>query len=203
MSQSRSAITRRLVQARQDRVPVVVRTTDPHTKGSYGFIVAVTRRWLVLHDLQEGVFLDDLVLLRLKDVAMVKPHPNLEFVTRAVAALGTPIYDIECAADITTDDLLRRVAVRDNLVCLNHKSSEGHRWREVGVIRAVGSKQLEFHGVKDDGTWLEDSGLRPLKHIRRVELGGRYLATLERLCQPLPAPTAEAQARIAKLETRN
>lgn len=150
---------------------------------------------VALQVLRKGFHLDDIVLLRLDHIKNVKFHPNRDFVSRVVAALGVPIKEFERAPDGTTSDLLRTVAERAELVCLYQESREFH-WFQIGMIQKVGSKRLEMHGIEDDGTWYENSGLRSLKRITRVEFGGRGVAALERFGEEMPPASAESTRRM-------
>lgn len=199
MSRSQTKLLRRLEKAQHDRSPAVIRFVDPRTHDLVGVVIEVARKWIAVHRLDEGFFLDEVVLVRVRDVHRVaKPH-NHQFVRQVLDGIDAPLQEFEFESGVTTRELLQRVADRSELVCVYIQEPQGHTWRQVGIVRAVGNKRLEFHAIGDDGKWLEDSGLRRVKRITRVELGGRYLETFQRFGQGRPAPSTQAAERVADL----
>ena len=199
MSQSPEKILRRLRAAHGRGVTVELRLKQPWKQDpSFGYVLSVGDEWVTVRILFEGFHLDDVVLLRWRDLRSVKRHPNTQFVTRVVDGLGAPAVHVDVAGGSSTSDLLRVVAERAALVCIYY-DDHGFQWREVGTIRKVGRTRFELHAIRDDGTWFADSGLRRVKRVTRVEFGGRYLTTLERFTEELPPASVGSVKRMADL----
>lgn len=164
----------------------------------FGYVLSLGDEWVAVRVLFEGFHLDDVVLLRWRDLRSVKRHPSTEFVSRVVDALGAPAVHVDVSSEWSTSHLLRMVAERAGLVCIYYDDL-GSQWREVGMIRKVGRKRFELHAIKDDGTWFANSGPRRVKGVTRVEFGGAYLTTLERFSEDLPPASAGSVKRMADL----
>lgn len=121
-----------------------------------GFVIALADDWVVIHEL-DGVYLDDVVLLRLDLVTKVAAHRDKEeaYVRRAVRGLGDPIETFECAADVTVAELLKTVAERADLVGVHLESRMGD-WVNFGKVRRIGKKRLDLQFIGRDGDWVED-----------------------------------------------
>lgn len=149
--------------------------------------MALADEWVAVHDFLEGPHLDDLVLLRLDHVTKVRPHPDDPYVSRAVAGLGVPVREFECAADSTAGDLLRSIAEMAELVAVHMECWEGEPLY-VGKIRRVGKKRVDLHFVGRDGVWVDFVDAWKLKDITRIEFGGQYIRALELFSDPMPVP---------------
>lgn len=198
MGQSADKVVRRLQVAQQEGGgPVRIRLKRPWRPDPlYGYVLAQTKQWVVVHKLLEGFSLDDVVLVRSKDIKRVKPHPIQGLVNRAVQGLGVPVAIFDFPSEAATRELLSRIAERDELVMLYYRD-EGWEWREVVTIRRVGSERLEVHAIGEDGKWYEESGLRVLDKIVRIEFGGRYITGLQRFGEKLP--THDPESMIGKI----
>ncbi len=158
----------------------------------------MTDRWVVVHQLLQGVILDDVVLVLVDDVMKVDLHPAAHVALEAIQSCGMPVDVFDCAPDVTPSQLLDTVRQRGGLVRIGY-DHEGFRWQEVGFIRAVGEARIELHHMNDDATWAEDSGMRLISRMVRVEVGGLYLGAFERFGDPMPPPSAESLERVADL----
>lgn len=189
MSQSRKKIARRLTSAQRDRQPVTIRRKHLDVDETSGFVVAVAEDWVVLRDLVQTVYLDDLVFLRLDHVTKVEPHQDQAYVSRAVAGLGEPIKEFVCAPDASISDLLGAIAERQEVVGVHLESSKGD-WINFGRIRRIGNKRLDLQFIGRDGVWVDFVDAWKLKDITRLEVGGRYAQALDRFGDPIPAATS-------------
>lgn len=197
---------RRLLRiAQESQEPVIIHgTRASRLRNAYGIVVGQTDEWAVLHALAEGVYLDDLVLLRLDHIKRVKRHPNRTLINRAIEGLGDPVETLECAPTANTHDLLALVAERQGLVSVHHHQSlEDHRWSEIGMIREVGRQRVLFHAIKDDGTWADEPGARRSEGITRLAFGGRYLRALEQFGDPAPELSGMGHVILSELTKRS
>lgn len=185
MAQSQTNIRRRLEQARATQSPVCVRRDKLDWDETTGFVVALTDDWVVLHNL-DGVYLDEVVLLRLDLVTKIeRSFFGDEYVLRAVNALGNPIESFGCAADASAADLLRIVEERAELVGVHLEGPDGD-WINVGKIHRIGKNRLDLQFIGRDGVWVEFVEAWKLRDITRIEFGGRYISALERFGDPRP-----------------
>lgn len=185
MSQSRSKIVRRLTLAQQDQVPVTVRRKYLDDDETFGFVIAVSDKWVVLQDLVQKVRLDAVVLLRLDHVSKVESPWNQGYVTRVVAGLGEPIQEFECAPDVTISDLLRIINERAEFIMIYLETRKDY-CLALGKVRRIGNKRLDLHYIRADGTWVDFIDAWKLKDVTRVEFGGLYIQALERFGDPMP-----------------
>ena len=188
MSQSRHKITRRLTRAQQDQQPVTVLRKHLDQNRTSGFVVAVTDNWVVLQDLEDAVYLDALVFLRLDHVTKVTLHDNDVYVSRAVAGLGVLLADFTCPRGATTGDLLRLADQRASLVCIYIETRRDYDLL-IGEVIRIGPKRLDLHFIGRDGVWTDFIDSWKLTDISRIEIGGRYIETLEKFGDPRPAVT--------------
>lgn len=187
MGHSAEKVVRRLERARREGRWIEVELTGSwQDNAKYGRVLALTDRWVVVHTLIQGSYLDDVALFRLKDITSVRWHPASEFMSRAVSGLGVPVTTFLIEPTATLSGMLRMIADRAELVMLHQRVTPDWRHVEVGKIHRVGTRRLELHAINDDGTWAQASGLRRLKPIERVEFGGRYVTALERFGEPTP-----------------
>lgn len=185
MSHSRSKIVRRLMLAQQDRVPVTVRRKHLDNDETFGFVIAVSDEWVVLHDLVEKVRLDAVVLLRLDHVSHVQSPWNQEYVARAVAGLGEPIQEFECVPDVTIGDLLRIINERAEFIMVYLENRKDYSLA-LGKVRRIGKNRLDLHYVRADGTWVDFIDAWKLKDITRIDFAGIYVRALERFGDTMP-----------------
>lgn len=188
MSQSRKKILERLDAALRDRSPVTIRRERLDIDATSGFIVAITEDWVVMQDLTQGVYLDDFVALRLDLVTRVESFRAKEkkYVIRAVAGLGVPVRDFECASDASIGDLLAIADTLVEIVGVHVESPKGGDWINFGKIHRIGKKRLDLQFIGRDGDWVDYTDRWRLKDITRLEFGGRYGMALEKFGDPMP-----------------
>ncbi|GAB3080719.1 hypothetical protein [Nocardioides zeae] len=186
MGQPAAKVVRRLTRAHEKDRAVRLRLGG-RRRPTWGYVLALTDSWVVVHVLTDGYFLDEVTLVRLQDVERVDKDPAPDFTRRVVDGLGVPVATLDAAPGATLGLLLRSLADRGRLVLLHQRVAPDYLHVEVGIILAVGKKHLKFHAVKGDGRWWPTWGRRQLARIERVSVGGRYLAALERFGDPPPA----------------
>lgn len=189
MGQSLKKRIKCLETARLRRLPVRLHRPEWDDADIYGYPVALTQDWAVLNELADGVYLDGLALVRLDDVTRVRFDTDAAYVGRAVEALGRPVETFECPAEISTQDLLKLVATKADLVGVSME-----RWEDeplfIGKILRVGKKRLDLHFIGSDGVWVDVVDRWRLRDITKIEFGGRYTEALERFGDERPEPHA-------------
>lgn len=92
----------RVVRVRRDAYDVA------HTDG---FIIELTNDWVVMHVIDDGVYLDCLLMMRVSDISSVIDGHN-DYVDRALRGLGQTVAEIACPMDATARDLVVAAADR-------------------------------------------------------------------------------------------
>lgn len=188
MSQSQSKIVRHLTSAQQTRKPVTVLRKGLEFDETSGFVISVMDEWVVIRELNDMVYLDDYVLLRLDYVTRVETLSERPYVERAVAGLGVELGEFVCAPNISTADLLRLVNQRADLVGMYLENRKSY-WFMIGKVLRIGNKRLDLHYIGREGGWTKFVEAWKLKVITRIEFGGRYIRALEQFGEPMPSVT--------------
>lgn len=189
MSQSRDKILRRLEAAHRKRTPVTIHRKDVDLELTHGFVLARSADWVVLHELEDTVYLDGFVVLRLDQVSKVTRGKDTPYVRRAVDGLGLSVHEFECAPDAGVRDLILLAAQRVELIGIRMEEWEGEPLF-IGKVRRVGRKKLDLQFIGSDGMWVDDVDAWKLKDVTRIEFGSRYIRALERFGDPMPTPAS-------------
>ncbi|MDQ1104745.1 hypothetical protein [Nocardioides zeae] len=150
-----------------------------------GLVVALTDDWVVLHDLADGVHLDGLVALRLRDVSRVLFRDDDAYHRRALAALGVEVATYEVEADVDARGLLARAQAEDRLVAIHLEVLRGEPMT-LGRLLDLRRKRFVIHYIGRDGEWAREPERWRYRDVTRIEVGGRYLEALERFGDPFP-----------------
>lgn len=152
-----------------------------------GFVLDASSDWIVLHRLADGAHLDDVVMVRRKDVSRVWFRDDDAYHHRAITGLGVEVASYDGAGRETTKDLLEAPTANGTIVALHMEGLVGEPL-VVGRILKMRTKSLDFHYVGRDGRWAKDTERWRYRDITRIELGGRYLDALNRFADPYPTP---------------
>lgn len=182
-----SKISRRLeASLTQARIVTIVR--DAFEIGmTYGVVLALTDDWLVIHSL-EGVYFDDIVMLRLRDVSRVWFRDDDAYHHRAIAGLNQKPGEFECANDATAPNLLSAVSARADIFAIHLEVLRGEPLL-IGRLLELRKKSFRFHYVGRDGVWSKDIDRVRYRDLTRIEIDGRYLDALNRFADPYPDST--------------
>ncbi|WP_447645562.1 hypothetical protein [Nocardioides zeae] len=191
MGHSAAKVVRRLTRARDEDRTVRLQFLG-RWRPTWGYVLALTDSWVVVHALTDGYYLDEVALHRLEDVERVDKDPVPDFTRRVVGGLAVPVATFDADPGATLSTLLRSVADRGQLVMLHQRVAPDHLHVEVGTILGVRKKHLVLHAMQGDGTWAAAPGRRGLGRIERASVGGRYLAALERFGDPAPVRDTDA-----------
>lgn len=91
-----------------------------------GFVIALTDNWVVIHDLDNGVYLDAVVMLRLKDISRVLFRDDDAYHHRAIADLGKSVAVFECDDHACTSDLVDVASDRGSIFAIRMEKLTGN-----------------------------------------------------------------------------
>jgi hypothetical protein len=183
-----SKIHRRLDESLRDRRIVTVVRDAFEIAMTVGFVIAITDGWVVLHSLDDGVYLDEIVMLRLEDISRVWFRDDDAYHHRAIESLGEAIAVFDCDSDANTIELLQAASSIADVFAIHMEVLEGEPLA-VGRLIELRNKSIELHYVGRDGVWADESERWKYRHITRIEVGGRYLGALNTFADPFPAGT--------------
>ncbi|MFW6775209.1 hypothetical protein ACOACO_13065 [Nocardioides sp. CPCC 205120] len=150
-----------------------------------GFVIALTDDWVVLHALADGVHLDDIAMLRLRDVSRIWFRDDDPYHHRAITALNGPVASFDCAPDVGTVELLTAAAATADIFAIHLEVLEGEPLA-IGRLLDHGKKRFTLHYVGRDGEWARASERWRYRDVTRIEVGGRYLDALNQFADPYP-----------------
>jgi hypothetical protein len=183
-----SKVRRRLVKSLSDgRIATVVRDAF-EINMTDGFVIALTDDWLVMHALDDGVYLDDIVILRLRDVSRVWFRDDDAYHHRAIAGLGRRAATFECEDSPSASQLLSATSARADIFAIHLEGLDGEPMF-IGRLVDLRKKSFDFHYVGRDGVWANEVDRIKHRDITRIEVGGRYLEALNRFADPRPVAT--------------
>lgn len=152
-----------------------------------GFVVAMTEGWVAMHSLDDGVYLEDIVMLRVQDISRVLFRDDDQYHHRAIEALGRDIAPFECDAGVSASELLEVAAKRADIFAVHFEVLRGEPLC-IGRLIERRRKSFDMHYVGRDGVWAEDVERWKYSHVTRIEVGGRYLQALNAFADPYPTP---------------
>lgn len=156
-------------------------TDDP----IYGYVTAVTKRWVALQVLTDAVYFDGHEAIRTRDITKVRFDRDPDYRDRAIAALGRPAPDFPLPDDARTADVLGAAAARADLIGVHEERYEGEPLL-VGKLTRTGQKRFRLLFIGPGGIWDAEPRREPYSDVTRVSFGGRYYEALERFGDPLP-----------------
>lgn len=149
-----------------------------------GFVIGLSDDWIILHVLNNGVYLDDLVFLRLQDVSRVRFRDDDPYHYRAIADLGKDVAELDYDGPFTPVDLLREASRRADIFAVYAEVLVDDLF--IGTPVDFRKKSLDFHYVGRDGVWAREVDRIKYRDITRIDVGGRYLEALNRYADPYP-----------------
>ncbi|CAL4860636.1 hypothetical protein [Microbacterium sp. MM2322] len=151
----------------------------------YGYVLDMAGDWVALHKRVDGVYIDGYSVIRVGDVARVKPDHRNGYVDRAMDALGRPNVTYSLPANPTTRDILRSAADHSLLTCI-HLEMDVNDPMIVGRITGLGARKYDLQFIDASGVWDPEPDRWWYGEATRVEFGDRYSAALERFGDPPP-----------------
>lgn len=158
---------------------------DPYDSAfTDGFIIELTNDWVVMHEIDDGVYLGGLLMMRVRDISTVIDGHN-RYIDRALRALGQPAAEFACPEDATVRDLVVAAAGLHPLSAFA-LGDEGEEQLMVGRLIKVGKNRVRHRFLRLDGTWAADVDRWKYKQISSIHIGGRYLDALAQFGDPYP-----------------
>lgn len=183
-----SKVRRRLEESLNERrIATVVRDAF-EINMTDGFVIALTDDWLVMHALDDGVYLDDIVILRLQDVSRVWFRDDNAYHHRAIAGLGQSIAIFECDGSASTSELLNAASAKSDILAIHLETLEQEPLF-IGRLVKLRNKSFDLHYVGRDGVWSDTVDRLRYRDLTRIEVDGRYLQALNRFADPYPGKT--------------
>lgn len=149
-----------------------------------GFVIELTSDWVVMHVLNDGVYLDSLLMMRVRDIStVIDGHHG--YIDRALRGLGQSVAEFACPEDATVRDLVVASADLHPLSAFA-LGDEGEEQLMVGRLVKAGKNRVWHHFLRPDGTWAADVDRWRYEQISSIQIGGRYLEALAQFGDPYP-----------------
>ena len=155
------------------------------TASTDGFILALIDDWVVMHVVADGAYLDDVQMMRLRDISTVIDGHN-DYIDRALRGLDRPVARIELHNDATVRDLLLAAADLHPLIAFS-LGDEGEEQLMVGRLVAANRHRVRLRFLAPDGTWADEVDRWGYGQISSIQVGGRYLDALAQFGDPYPS----------------
>lgn len=150
-----------------------------------GYVIALTNDWVVMHTLDAGIYLDEIVMLRIEDVAQVWFRDDDAYHRRATAALGESVASFDCNANASAADLIEAASAWADIFATHFEVLDGEPFF-IGRLIKLRNKSFDMHYLGRDGVWAREVERWKYRDVTRIELGGRYLNALNRFADPYP-----------------
>jgi hypothetical protein len=138
-----------------------------------GFVLKIGAEWLLLQNLDPGMFLDGHVSLRVRDIRRVKPLPSGSFAARALQHYGDRPRMPGRVDLSSTRTLIESSSRRFPLVTI-HVERRDPSVCYIGVPVDVNSRTLRLREITPDADWENEPRSYRLADVTRVDIGGRY-----------------------------
>lgn len=182
-SMKKSKMLRRLDEASTSgRVVTVER--DGLDERAQALVLSRNDDWVAVQDLSEGVHLDSVVLMRIRDISSVR-EDRTGYYNRAIAALGEPKATFSIADDATARDLLVQASELHPLSAFAI-GDEGDEALMIGRLLKAGKRKVRLRFIDTCGTWDDDVDTWTYGQISSITIGGRYIDGLARFGDPYP-----------------
>jgi len=149
-----------------------------------GFVVALTDDWVVMHVVVDGAYLDDLRMMRLRDISTVVDGHN-DYIERAVRGLNQQVAQAALHADATVRDLIAAAADLHPLLAFT-LGDEDEEQLMVGRLVRAGRNRVHLRFLSPDGTWADETDRWRYELISSIQVGGRYFDALAQFGDPYP-----------------
>ncbi|KRE40261.1 hypothetical protein [Knoellia sp. Soil729] len=170
---------------------------DPYDSAfTDGFIIGLTHDWVVMHEIDDGVYLDGLLMMRVRDISTVIDGHN-GYVDRALRGLGQSVAEFACPDKATVRDLVVAAAGLHQLSVFA-LGDEDEEQLMVGRLIKVGKKRVRHHFLRPDGTWAADVDRWRYEQVSSIHIGGRYLDALAQFGDPYPGDGPGASPEVGR-----
>lgn len=158
-----------------------------------GLVIALPGKWVVVNVISDGVYLDGVVMMRLRDINKVL-DAHSDYLERALCGLGQDVASFEGPADPATRDLVA-FAVDQHPLSAFCLGDEDREQLMIGVLIKAGRKYLQHRFIRLNGTWGDEIDRWRYGQISSIHIGGRYIDALARFGAPPPevGPSSDDQ----------
>lgn len=177
-------VRRRLDEALETCRVVQVRRDVYGCERTAGYVLSLTDDWVAMHVVADGVYLDSVVLMRLRDISSARDRHS-GYVDRALASLDMPAATFTCPAESTTRDLLL-IAAELHPLSAFALGDEGEEQLMIGRLLKAGKKRIRHRFIRPDGTWVDEVDEWKYDQIASIQIGGRYIDSLAAFGDPCP-----------------
>ncbi|PRY56654.1 hypothetical protein BCF74_11849 [Knoellia remsis] len=153
----------------------------------WGYVVALSARWVVLQSLEAAVYIDGYDVIRVDDITEVWEDGAAGYIERAVAALGRPAPDVALSQTAGTADVLQVARDAADLMCV-HFEKDDDAPMLVGHLVRLDETTFDLQLIDPGGVWEVDVAQIACTEVTRVEFGDRYSVALTRFGDRRPEP---------------
>lgn len=139
----------------------------------HGYVLGVGESWMLLAEVNDAIWLDGYVCVRIADLRKLRPDPYAEFIETALQKRGE-VRPSALAVDLTDlQSVLRSAAVLFPLLTV-HREKFDPGICQIGRLVEVTTRRLQLLEIDPAGHWDTEIETYPLRDITRVEFGGDY-----------------------------
>lgn len=189
-----SKVRRRLDEALLTGRVVTVDRADL-AESTQAVVLSRNADWVAVQDLGDGVHLDGVVLMRIRDISSVR-EDRTGYFNRAIAALGEPKATFSIVDDATARDLLVQASELHPLSAFAI-GDEGDEALMIGRLLKAGKRKVRLRFIDTRGTWDDDVDTWTYGQISSIAIGGRYIDGLARFGDPCPEDSIDVRAAEA------
>lgn len=150
-----------------------------------GLVIGLTDDWVVMHTLDAGVYLDEVVMPRIEDISRVWFRDDDAYHHRAMTGLSESVASFDCAANVSAAPLIKAASEMADIFAVHLEVLDGEPLC-VGRLNRLGEKSFDMHYVGRDGVWAHGVDRWKYRHVTRIEVGGRYMSALNGYADPYP-----------------
>jgi hypothetical protein len=186
MKKSRRRILDRLERAQRRGRPVRIERDRVHDGQVGGFVLAVTRRWVALEVLHDGLFPDGIAFVRPKHVTRVRKGDHWAYAERVLAGHGHVMPHVRLPDDARTRDVLQVASDRGPMIAF-HLEHEEDGPLMVGHLVDLADDGFTLRFIDPAGEW-EHPELREFAYgeVTRIDVGTQYVQALADYGDPAP-----------------
>lgn len=167
---------------------------DVDERPLFGYVVARSRKLLVLHYLSDDYRLDGWRIVRTEDVTRSSRHFSTADVAERSLRLKRQRPRVPCALDLSTmPKLIASVQAAFPIIVI-HREALTVNEAEVGLVRLSGARSYVLQWITPEAEWEPDHRRFRYADITMVGFGGEYETTLVRV--------AKDRAREARRKAR-
>lgn len=151
-------------------------------ESAQALVLSRNDKWVAVQELNDGVHLDSVVLVRLRDITAVREDAS-GYYNRAIAVLGEPKATFSLDEDADTRALLLEAAALHALSAFAI-GDDGEEALMIGRLIKAGPKKVRHRFLYTWGEWDDHVDTWRYRQISSITIGGRYVDGLARFGDP-------------------